>query len=78
VQIRVLPSQSKNRLYLGNLPKTISKEELEAQVRAATKGVLPTWSGVFKGLGIWAAANDILVELCLRLELIGLLQAWRV
>jgi hypothetical protein len=39
-QIRVLPSQSKNRLYLGNLPKTISKDELDAQVRAATKGAL--------------------------------------
>lgn len=39
-QIRVLPSQSKNRLYLGNLPKTMSKDELEAQVRAATKGAL--------------------------------------
>ena len=40
VQIRVLPSQSKNRLYLGNLPKTITKDELDAQVRAATKGAL--------------------------------------
>lgn len=39
-QIRVLPSQSKNRLYLGNLPKTITKDELDAQVRAATKGTL--------------------------------------
>lgn len=39
-QIRVLPSQSKNRLYLGNLPKTITKDELDAQVRAATKGAL--------------------------------------
>lgn len=39
IKIRVLPSQSKNRLYLGNLPKEKSKDELESLLKAATKGL---------------------------------------
>jgi len=38
-KIRVLPSQSKNRLYLGNLPKEMTKDNLEATIKAATKGL---------------------------------------
>jgi RNA recognition motif. (a.k.a. RRM, RBD, or RNP domain) len=77
-QIRVLPSQSKNRLYLGNLPKTISKEELEVQVRAATKGVLP---GALQGPGVVQQTHEVErsgLTAWHRGALVGLLQAWKV
>ena len=32
------PSQSKHKLYVGNLPKDMSKEELEAVLQPLVKG----------------------------------------
>ncbi|KAK9814368.1 hypothetical protein WJX72_004657 [[Myrmecia] bisecta] len=37
--LRVMPSQSKNKVYLGNIPKTMSKEELKAALDAHVKGI---------------------------------------
>ncbi|CAL8471852.1 g11394 [Coccomyxa elongata] len=37
--IRVAPSQSKHKLYLGNIPRDLSKEGLKEQLDAIVKGV---------------------------------------
>lgn len=36
--MRVAPSQSKHKLYVGNLPKDMSKEDLEAVLQPLVKG----------------------------------------
>ena len=41
MQVRVLPSQGKNRLYIGNLPKQLSQDEVEAILKPLTKGAPP-------------------------------------
>ncbi len=38
VQVRVLPSQAKNRLYVGNIPKSLSHEQLVDTLKPLTKG----------------------------------------
>jgi hypothetical protein len=40
-QLRVAPSQSKHKLYVGNLPKDMSKEDLQATLAPLVKGALP-------------------------------------
>ena len=37
-QVRVAPSQSKHKLYVGNLPKDMSKDDLEAVLQPLVKG----------------------------------------
>jgi len=34
----VLPSQAKNRLYVGNIPKSLSHEQLVDTLKPLTKG----------------------------------------
>lgn len=41
VQVRVLPSQGKNRLYIGNLPRQLTKDAVVAMMKPLTKGVHP-------------------------------------
>lgn len=38
--MRVLASQGKNRLYIGNLPKQLTHAEVEAILKPLTKGEL--------------------------------------
>jgi len=40
-QLRVAPSQSKHKLYVGNLPKDMSKEDLQATLAPLVKGARP-------------------------------------
>jgi hypothetical protein len=37
-QLRVAPSQSKHKLYIGNIPRELTKEQLREQLDAAVKG----------------------------------------
>jgi hypothetical protein len=38
LQLRVLPSQSKHKLYIGKLPRDYTKESLEADLKKHVKG----------------------------------------
>jgi hypothetical protein len=38
VQLRVAPSQSKHKLYIGNIPRELSKEAFKAQLDAVVRG----------------------------------------
>ena len=38
VQVRVLPSQAKNRLYVGNIPRALTHEQLVDILKPITKG----------------------------------------
>ena len=61
VQVRVAPSQSKHKLYVGNLPKDMSKDDLEAVLQPLVKGAplplaalpgFPAASSIFVGQGL--------------------------
>ena len=38
LQLRVAPSQSKHKLYIGNIPKDLNKETFKEQLDAVVKG----------------------------------------
>ncbi len=38
MQLRFAPSQSKHKLYVGNLPKDMSKDDLQAVLHPLVKG----------------------------------------
>ena len=38
LQVRVLPSQAKNRLYVGNIPKSLTHDQLVDMLKPLTKG----------------------------------------
>ena len=41
LQVRLAPSQSKNKLYVGNVPKLWSPEKWEAELKKVVKGEQP-------------------------------------
>lgn len=41
VQLRVAPSQSKHKLYVGNVPKELTKDTLKEELSAVAKGEPP-------------------------------------
>lgn len=41
VQVRLAPSQSKNKLYIGNVPKTWSKERWDEELNRHVRGAAP-------------------------------------
>ena len=44
VQLRVAPSQSKHKLYIGNIPRELSKEGFKEQLDAVVRGAaFPAW-----------------------------------
>ena len=40
MQLRVAPSQAKNKLFIGNIPKGYDSAEVERQLKEHVKGVL--------------------------------------
>ena len=40
-QLRVAPSQSKHKLYVGNIPKELTRDTLKEQISAVAKGEAP-------------------------------------
>ena len=38
MQLRVAPSQSKHKLYVGNIPKELNKDSLKEELSAVCKG----------------------------------------
>ena len=40
-QLRVAPSQSKHKLYVGNIPKELTRDTLKEQISAVAKGQAP-------------------------------------
>ena len=38
MQLRVAPSQSKHKLYVGNIPKELNKDTLKEEVSKVAKG----------------------------------------
>ena len=43
LQLRVAPSQSKHKLYVGNIPKELTTETLKQELSAVTKGDSPAF-----------------------------------
>ena len=41
LQLRVAPSQSKHKLYVGNIPKELTRDTLKEQISAVAKGETP-------------------------------------
>lgn len=41
LQLRVAPSQSKHKLYVGNIPKELTTDTLKQELSAVTKGETP-------------------------------------
>ena len=41
LQLRVAPSQSKHKLYVGNIPKELTRDTLKEQISAVAKGEAP-------------------------------------